>query len=43
MIRAPQVSQLATYLGGRDTSLADFPITLDEARQGIVRLVGEAY
>jgi len=43
MIRAPQVSQLATYLEGRDTSLADFPITLDEARQGIVRLIGEAY
>jgi energy-coupling factor transporter ATP-binding protein EcfA2 len=43
MIRAPQVSQLATYLGGQDTSLADFPITLDEARQGIVRLIGEAY
>jgi len=41
-IRAPQVSQLATYLGKRGTPLADFPITLDEARRGIEQLIGGA-
>jgi energy-coupling factor transporter ATP-binding protein EcfA2 len=40
MIRAPQVSRLATYLTRKSTPLADFPITLEEARQGLVRLIG---
>ena len=40
MIRAPQVSRLATYLARNGTPLADFPITLEEARQGVVRLIG---
>ncbi len=42
MIRAPQVSQLAIYLQERDTPLADFPITVDEAGRGIVQLIGGA-
>ena len=40
MIRAPQVSQLATYLQGRGVPLPDFPITMGEARRGIVHLLG---
>lgn len=42
MIRAPQVSQLAIYLNKRGILLDDFPITVDEARRGIVQLIGEA-
>ena len=41
MIRAPQVSQLATYLAHAQAPLAHFPITLEEAEQEIVRLIGE--
>jgi len=37
MIRAPQVSQLATYLAGEGFPLAGFPITLEEARRGILQ------
>lgn len=40
VIRAPQVSQLATYLKNNDSSLAKFPITLDEAKHGIEQLLG---
>jgi energy-coupling factor transporter ATP-binding protein EcfA2 len=40
MIRAPQVSQLAVYLAEQEMPLADFPVTLDEAKRGIVRLIG---
>jgi energy-coupling factor transporter ATP-binding protein EcfA2 len=39
MIRAPQVSQLATYLERRRIPLAGFPITLEEARRGIEQLI----
>lgn len=39
MIRAPQVSQLATYLEERGVRLPDFPITPDEARQGIIHSI----
>lgn len=41
MIRAPQVSQLATYLAYKHTPLAHFPITLEEADREIVRLIGD--
>ena len=41
MIRAPQVSQLATYLAHKHTPLAHFPITLEEADREIVRLIGD--
>jgi energy-coupling factor transporter ATP-binding protein EcfA2 len=42
MLRAPQVSQLAVYLAERELPLADFPVTLDEARRGVVQLIEEA-
>ena len=40
MVRAPQVSQLALYLAERELPLANFPITLDEARREVVQLLG---
>ena len=42
MIRPPQVSQLALYLAEQELPLADFPITLDEARREVVQLMGES-
>lgn len=43
MIRPPQVSQLATYLEERNVTLADFPITVGEARHGIVDVIRRAH
>jgi energy-coupling factor transporter ATP-binding protein EcfA2 len=42
MIRTSQVSRLATYLAQRGTPLSTFPITLDEGRREVRRLVGGA-
>lgn len=42
MIRASQASQLATYLADRGAPLPSFPITLDEARRAIIRLLQDA-
>ncbi len=39
MIRTSQVSQLATYLATRGAPLPDFPVTVDEARREIIRLL----
>lgn len=39
MIRAPQVSQLANQLSAASQPLPAFPITIDEARDGIVTLL----
>jgi len=39
MIRAPQVSQLAAQLKDAGSPLPVFPITVDEARDGLVQLV----
>jgi energy-coupling factor transport system ATP-binding protein len=42
MIRTSQVSELATYLAERGTPLSTFPITLDEGRREVRRLIGGA-
>jgi len=42
MVRAPQVSQLALYLAEQELPLADFPITLDEARREVVQLLAQS-
>lgn len=39
MIRTSQVSQLAAYLTTRGAPLPDFPVTVDEARWEIIRLL----
>ncbi len=41
MIRAPQVSQLAARLHADGCSLPQFPITLEEARDGLVQALPE--
>ena len=40
LIRAPQVSQLGTYLARRNAPLPNFPITLEEGREGIIESIG---
>jgi energy-coupling factor transporter ATP-binding protein EcfA2 len=39
MVRSPQVSQLATHLAHKDCPLPHFPITVEEAYQGIKMLL----
>jgi energy-coupling factor transporter ATP-binding protein EcfA2 len=41
-IRTSQVSKLATYLAERGTPLSTFPVTLDEGRREVRRLIGGA-
>jgi energy-coupling factor transporter ATP-binding protein EcfA2 len=40
MIRTSQVSQLAIYLAERGTHFSSFPVTLDEGRREVRRLIG---
>lgn len=41
MVRSPQVSQLATKLEKAGISLPVFPITVEEARNGILQVLGD--